>query len=70
MCSAMRMMAICSTVWRLSFLFAAAFLIVGAGDTARAGSLADSPSAYLASHAEDPIAWHIWDGDELAKAKL
>ncbi len=67
----MRMMAMCSTVWRLNLLFVAAFLFVIAGGTgaaARAGSLAESPSAYLAAHAEDAIAWQTWDGEALAGA--
>lgn len=70
MFSAMLLKATCSTVWRLRRLFAALLVVIVlfAGN-AEAGRLADSTSSYLASHAEDAIAWQPWDEQSLALAE-
>ncbi|MBT3927857.1 MAG: thioredoxin domain-containing protein [Rhodospirillaceae bacterium] len=70
MFSVMHLKATCSIVWRLKRTFPALLVIVVlfAGN-AEAGRLADSTSSYLASHAEDAIAWQPWDEQSLALAE-
>ncbi|MBT5677801.1 MAG: hypothetical protein HOJ07_19085, partial [Rhodospirillaceae bacterium] len=62
MFSVMHLKATYSIVWRLKRIFPALLVIVVlfAGN-AEAGRLTDSTSSYLASHAEDAIAWQPWD---------
>ena len=37
--------------------------------TIQANQLSQHPSPYLALHAEDPVDWHVWSAETLAKAK-
>jgi len=70
MFSAMHLLATYSIVWRLKRTFAALLIIAGLGaGNAEAGRLADSTSSYLASHAEDAVAWQPWDEQSLTLAE-
>ena len=43
--------------------------LVGAPHATAANALAGNPSPYLAMHAEDPVDWHEWGPEALAKAR-